>query len=124
MRDGDTGGAVPVRGGKRRRTGGGGRLNVLIHRNTASNQCTALRLAKQLRGVRQQYIHVPTEGQREGGRASILAACNPDTEAAAAAAGCGVQGVEKREMGGGEREKKTQEEKIWIRMPLLPPLPL
>ena len=43
-----------------------GRLNVLIHRNTASNQCTALRLAEQLRGVRQQYIHVPTEGQREG----------------------------------------------------------
>lgn len=71
-------------------------MNVLIHRNTASNQCTALRLAEQLRGVRQQYIHVPTEGQREGGRASILAACNTDTEAAAAA-GCGVQGVERRE---------------------------
>lgn len=44
-----------------------GRLNVLIHGNTASNQCTALRLAEQLRAVRQQYIHVPTEGQREGG---------------------------------------------------------
>lgn len=45
---------------------GWGVLNVLIHRNTASNQCTALRLAEQLRGVRQQYIHVATEGQREG----------------------------------------------------------
>lgn len=57
-----------------------GRLNVLIHRNTASNQCTALRLAEQLRGVRQQYIHVPTEGQREGGRANVLAACDTNTE--------------------------------------------
>lgn len=45
---------------------GGRGLNVLIHRNTASNQCTALRMAEQLRGVRQQYIHVATEGQREG----------------------------------------------------------
>uniref|UniRef100_A0AAV2KUC5 Uncharacterized protein n=1 Tax=Knipowitschia caucasica TaxID=637954 RepID=A0AAV2KUC5_KNICA len=44
----------------------GGVLNVLIHRNTASNQCTALRLAEQLRGVRQQYIHVATEGQKGG----------------------------------------------------------
>ena len=51
-------------GGGGTREGGG--LNVLIHRNTASNQCTALRLAEHLRGVRQQYIHVPTEGQREG----------------------------------------------------------
>lgn len=56
---------VTVRGG-RRRGGEEGKLNVLIHRNTASNQCTALRLAEQLRAVRQQYIHVPTEGQREG----------------------------------------------------------
>lgn len=64
--------------GRERRDSGGGRLNVLIHRNTASNQCTALRLAEQLRGVRQQYIHVPSEGQREGGRASVLVACNTD----------------------------------------------
>lgn len=53
-----------------------GSLNVLIHRNTASNQCTALRLAEQLRGVRQQYIHVSTEGQREGDRGNVLAACD------------------------------------------------
>lgn len=52
--------------GRKKEGWGGGRLNVLIHRNTASNQCTALRLAEQLRAVRQQYIHVSTEGQREG----------------------------------------------------------
>lgn len=55
-----------MKGGRKKDREGGGVLNVLIHRNTASNQCTALRLAEQLRGVRQQYIHVSTEGQREG----------------------------------------------------------
>lgn len=42
--------------------------NVLIHKNTASNQCTALS------GMRQQYIHVSTEGQKEE---KDSAACNP-----------------------------------------------
>lgn len=45
--------------------------NVLIHKNTASNQCTALS------GMRQQYIHVSTEGQKEE---KDFAACNPVTQ--------------------------------------------
>lgn len=45
--------------------------NVLIHKNTASNQCTALS------GMRQQYIHVSTEGQKEE---KDSAACNPVTQ--------------------------------------------
>lgn len=45
--------------------------NVLIHKNTASNQCTALS------GMRQQYIHVSTEGQKEE---KDSAACNSVTQ--------------------------------------------
>lgn len=57
-----------------------GRLNVLIHRNTASNQSSAPRLAEQLRAVRQQYIHVPTEGQREGIQATSQLPATPCRE--------------------------------------------
>ena len=48
----------------------------LMHKNTASNQCTAWS------GMRQQYIHVSTEGQKEASVHSpsrpVPAACSSD----------------------------------------------
>lgn len=53
---------VAVMGRRRKHTGGGEVECVNIQEHCIKCSCAALRL----RGVRQQYIHVPTEGQREG----------------------------------------------------------